>query len=305
MSPHSDNPIGVIGVGMLGSGIIERLLSNHVKVNIYGRNKARLDILEKKGANLFHNPSSLADHSNFIITCVTNYDALKDVLFGDKGVINSSNKQAIILDCTTITPKQSAKCAELMNKQNEIAFLSVPVMGGPTDARKGDLISLVSGNKDSYEKAYPILEYFSKHIFYLGKINGLSNSIKLALNLNIAIITLALSEGLVLANHSGIDPNLYLKILNLTKLKTGISERKGQMMISNDYPPSFFLKNMLKDIDLVMEMSHNLGLVLPMTSMSQQLFRAANKQDDRKEMDYSVIYAFLEELNSESKKGSP
>lgn len=305
MSPHSDNPIGVIGVGMLGSGIIERLLSNHVKVNIYGRNKTRLDILEKKGANLFHNPSTLADHSNFVITCVTNYDALKDVLFGDKGVINSSNKQAIILDCTTITPKQSAKCAELMNKQNEIAFLSVPVMGGPTDARKGDLISLVSGNKDSYEKAYPILEYFSKHIFYLGKINGLSNSIKLALNLNIAIITLALSEGLVLANHSGIDPNLYLKILNLTKLKTGISERKGQMMISNDYPPSFFLKNMLKDIDLVMEMSHNLGLVLPMTSMSQQLFRAANKQDDRKEMDYSVIYAFLEELNSESKKGSP
>ena len=160
----------------------------------------------------------------------------------------------------------------------------------------------MSGNKESYDSAFPILEYFSRHIFYLGKINGLSNSVKLALNLNIAIITLALSEGLVLANHSGIDPNLYLKILNLTKLKTGISERKGQMMINHDYPPSFFLKNMLKDIDLVMEMSHNLGLVLPMTSMSQQLFRAASKQEDRRELDYSVIYDFLEELNSGVRK---
>lgn len=304
MSPDSDISIGVIGVGMLGSSIIERLLDNHVKVNIYGRNKIKLKSLEKRGAKIFDNPSSLTDHTEFIIICVTNYDALRDILFGKNGVVNSSNKQVIILDCTTVTPKQSANCSDLINKRDGITFLSVPVMGGPTDARNGDLISLVSGNKDSYDKAYPVLAYFSKHIFYLGKINGLSNSIKLALNLNIAIITLALSEGLLLANHSGIDPNLYLKILNLTKLKTGISERKGQMMINNDYPPSFFLKNMLKDIDLIMEMSHNLGLVLPMTSMSQQLFRAANKQDDRKELDYSVIYAFLKELNSDCKKGS-
>ena len=224
---------------MLGSSIIERLLDNHVKVNIYGRNKIKLKSLEKRGAKIFDNPSSLTDHTEFIIICVTNYDALRDILF-----VNSSNKQVIILDCTTVTPKQSANCSDLINKRDGITFLSVPVMGGPTDARNGELISLVSGNKDSYDKAYPVLAYFSKHIFYLGKINGLSNSIKLALNLNIAIITLALSEGLLLANHSGIDPNLYLKILNLTKLKTGISERKGQMMINNDYPPSFFLKNM-------------------------------------------------------------
>jgi 3-hydroxyisobutyrate dehydrogenase len=298
MPPHSDTSVGVIGVGLLGSGLTERLLSNHVRVNIYGRNRTKLESLEKRGAKIFNSPSLLADHSEYIITCVTNYDSLRDVLNGNNGVLYSSNKNVIIIDCTTITTKQSVNCADMINKKDGFTFLSVPVMGGPTDARKGELISLVSGNKDSFERAYPILEYFSKHIFYLGKIIGLSNIVKLALNLNIAIITLALSEGLVLANHSGIDSNLYLKILNLTKLKTGISERKGQMMIDHNYPPSFFLKNMLKDIDLVMEMSHNLGLVLPMTSISQQLFRAANKQEDRREMDYSVIYAFLEELNS-------
>lgn len=298
MSTHSDISIGVIGVGMLGRSIIERLLSNHLKVNIYARNKTKLGGLEKQGAKIFSSPCSLTDHSQFVITCVTNYDSLRNVLVGENGIINSSNNSVVIIDCTTVTPKQSAKCADMLDKKQGFSFLSVPVMGGPSDARKGELISLVSGNKGSYERVYPVLEYFSKHVFYLGKINGLSNSVKLALNLNIAIITLALSEGLILAKHSGIDPNLYLKILNLTKLKTGISERKGQMMINHEYPPSFFLKNMLKDIDLVMDMSHDLGLVLPMTSMSQQLFRAANKKPDKREMDYSVIYDFLEEINS-------
>ena len=118
MSPHSDNSIGVIGVGMLGSGIIERLLSNHVNVNIYGRNKTKLDSLEKRGAKIFDNPSSLTDHSEFIITCVTNYDALREVLFGNRGVVNSRNKQVIIIDCTTITPKQSANCSVLINKHD-------------------------------------------------------------------------------------------------------------------------------------------------------------------------------------------
>jgi 3-hydroxyisobutyrate dehydrogenase len=171
-------------------------------------------------------------------------------------------------------------------------------MGGPNDAKKGELISLVSGNENSFKEIRHVLEKISKHVFYVGQINGVSNSIKLALNLNIAIITLSLSEGLILAKHSGIDPNLYLQILNLTKLKTGISERKGQMMINNDYSPSFFLKNMLKDIDLMMDASQDLRLFLPMTSLSQQLFRAANNSDDRKNKDYSVIYQFLEELNS-------
>jgi len=176
--------------------------------------------------------------------------------------------------------------------------LSTPVMGGPNDARKGELISLVSGNENSFKEIRHVLEKISKHVFYVGPVNGVSNSIKLALNLNIAIITLSLSEGLILAKHSGIDLNLYLQILNLTKLKTGISERKGQMMLNNDYSPSFFLKNMLKDIDLMMDASQDLRLFLPMTSLSQQLFRAANNSNDRKNKDYSVIYQFLEELNS-------
>jgi 3-hydroxyisobutyrate dehydrogenase-like beta-hydroxyacid dehydrogenase len=290
--------IGVIGVGMLGTGIIERLIGLGTRVSVYGRNKVKLAYFQAKGAQTFNDAQTLAEKSDLIITCVTNFESLKEILFQDNGVMNCSNKKLIIADCTTVNSDQSLYCSNLIGERNGFAFLSTPVMGGPNDARKGELISLVSGNENSFKEIRHVLERISKHVFYVGPVNGVSNSIKLALNLNIAIITLSLSEGLILAKHSGIDLNLYLQILNLTKLKTGISERKGQMMLNNDYSPSFFLKNMLKDIDLMMDASQDLRLFLPMTSLSQQLFRAANNSNDRKNKDYSVIYQFLEELNS-------
>ena len=298
VSLKSDMAIGVIGVGMLGTGIIERLIGLGTRVGVYGRNKVKLAYFQAKGAQTFNDAQTLAEKSDIIITCVTNFESLKEILFQDNGVMKCSNKKLIIADCTTVNSNQSLYCSNLVGERNGFAFLSTPVMGGPNDAKKGELISLVSGNENSFKEIRHILEKISKHVFYVGPVNGVSNSIKLALNLNIAIITLSLSEGLILAKHSGIDLNLYLQILNLTKLKTGISERKGQMMLNNDYSPSFFLKNMLKDIDLMMDASQDLRLFLPMTSLSQQLFRAANNSNDRKNKDYSVIYQFLEELNS-------
>ena len=298
MSLKSDMAIGVIGVGMLGTGIIERLIGLGTRVSVYGRNKVKLAYFQAKGAQTFNDAQTLAEKSDLIITCVTNFESLKEILFQDNGVMKCSNKKLIIADCTTVNSDQSLYCSNLIGERNGFGFLSTPVMGGPNDARKGELISLVSGNENSFKEIRHVLEKISKHVFYVGPVNGVSNSIKLALNLNIAIITLSLSEGLILAKHSGIDLNLYLQILNLTKLKTGISERKGQMMLNNDYSPSFFLKNMLKDIDLMMDASQDLRLFLPMTSLSQQLFRAANNSNDRKNKDYSVIYQFLEELNS-------
>jgi 3-hydroxyisobutyrate dehydrogenase len=253
------------------------------------------------GAKSFDNACALADESDFIITCVTNFESLKDVLFNKQGIAESNNTGLIVADCTTITPGQSCYCSKRLKEKNGMTLLSAPVMGGPSDAKNGELISIISGDKKSYEKMHDVFNKISKHAFYLGEGNGTSNSIKLALNLNLAIISLAFSEGIVLATRSGIDPKTYLKIFNLTKLKTGISENKGQKIIKGDFSPSFFLKNMLKDLDLVMEMSQSLQLSLPVTSLTQQLFRAANNCNDKKNKDYSIILQFIDELNGSAR----
>ncbi len=293
--------VGIVGLGKLGGSITERLLKSGTKINIYNRDKTKLKIFEDMGAKSFDNVCALANESDFIITCVTNFESLKDVLFNKQGIAESNNSGLIVADCTTITPSQSCYCSKRLKEKNGMTLLSAPVMGGPSDAKNGELISIVSGDKKSYEKMHDVFNKISKHAFYLGEGNGTSNSIKLALNLNLAIISLAFSEGIVLATRSGIDPETYLKIFNLTKLKTGISENKGQKIIKGDFSPSFFLKNMLKDLDLVMETSQSLQLSLPVTSLTQQLFRAANNCKEKENKDYSIIFQFLDELNGSAR----
>lgn len=293
---------GIIGLGLLGASIAERLLSQGIKTNVYNRDKTKLKIFENTGAKSFEDVCSLANESDFIITCVTNFESLKDVFFNRKGIIHSNNEQLIIADCSTIRPDQSLYCSKLLKEKKGITLLSAPVMGGPSDAKNGQLITMISGNEKSFKSMYNIFDKISKHVFYLGEKNGIANSVKLALNLNIAIISLALSEGIILAMHSDIDPEVYLKIFNLTKLKTGISENKGQKILKNDFTPSFFLKNMLKDLELVMEISQLLQISLPVTRLSYQLFHTAaannnNNCTDLKNKDYSAIFQFLKELN--------
>jgi 3-hydroxyisobutyrate dehydrogenase len=289
--------IGIIGLGNLGSSIAERLLNKGLRINTYNRNQTKRKEFENKGAKAFEDPKSLANRCDVIITCVSDFKSLKDIFFEKQGIIESNNSRLIIADCTTIRSDQSIYCSEILKEKKGMTLLSSPVMGGPFDAKNGELIAMVSGNRKAFENIQDILSIISKHTFYLGQKNGIANSLKLALNLNIAAIYLALSEGAILSMHSGIDLHTYIEIFNLSKLKTGISENKGRNIINQDFPPSFYLKHMLKDLDLVMETSKALQISLPITKESQSLFSVANKRSDLKDKDYSAIFQLLSELN--------
>jgi 3-hydroxyisobutyrate dehydrogenase len=175
VSLKSDRAIGVIGVGMLGTGIIERLIELGTRVNVYGRNKAKLTYFQDKGARIFSDARTLAEQSDIIITCVTNFESLKEILFQDNGVMKCSNNKLVIADCTTVNSDQSLYCSNLVRKRNGFTFLSNPVMGGPKDAKKGELISLVSGKENSFKEILHVLEKIYKHVFYVGQTNGVSN----------------------------------------------------------------------------------------------------------------------------------
>jgi 3-hydroxyisobutyrate dehydrogenase len=139
-------------------------------------------------------------------------------------------------------------------------------------------------------------------VFYIGNVDGSANAIKLALNLNIALIAGAISEGITLVRESGINPEIFIKILNSTYFKTGLSETKGPKMVKNSFAPTFHLKNMLKDLELVTNTAQYIGLSLPITTITQQLYRAANNIGFSED-DYTSILAFLERINGiENKK---
>src|ERR671922_731327 len=154
---------------------------------------------------------------------------------------------------------------------------------------------MVAGSRQAFEKSRQVIEKLGR-AFYVGERDGSANAIKLALNLNIALVASAVSEGITLVKGSGIDPAIFVQILNSTYFKTGLSEKKGPKMVKNDFTPSFHLKNMLKDLELAITTAQDTGVTLPNTALAQQLFRAANNTGFS-DQDYTSICAFLAKIN--------
>ena len=288
--------IGIIGTGLMGSAIAHRLIERGFKVFLYNRSKGRSDTLVKKGAIRMEYPSDLARKCNFVIISVTDGKAVKEMLFGDNGLVNSNNKRLIVVDTSTILPDDSIYCASLMKKKG-YAILQAPIMGGPDATMKGDVITIVSGNKKIIEKSRRILTSYSKKLFNLGNKDGAANFVKLGLNLNIALIAISLAESIVYIKKSKIDPAKFLEILNSTYFKTGLSEIKGPKMIKNNFEPKFFLKNMLKDVQLLNESAKHNGTSLSFASLAEQYFRIASNRG-YSELDYTAILKLFAEFNN-------
>jgi 3-hydroxyisobutyrate dehydrogenase-like beta-hydroxyacid dehydrogenase len=288
--------IGIIGTGLMGSAIAHRLIERGFKVFLYNRTKGRSDALVKKGAIRMGHPSELGKNCNFVIISVTDGKAVKEMLFGDNGLVKSNNKRLIVVDTSTILPEDSIYCASLMKKKG-YAILQAPIMGGPDATMKGDVITIISGNKKIIEKSRRILTSYSKKLFNLGNKDGAANFIKLGLNLNIALIAISLAESIVFVKKSKIDPAIFLEILNSTYFKTGLSEIKGPKMIKNNFEPKFFLKNMLKDVQLLNESAKHNGTSLSFASLAEQYFRIASNRG-YSELDYTAILKLFCEFNN-------
>jgi 3-hydroxyisobutyrate dehydrogenase len=285
--------IGVAGLGLMGSGIAKRLINNGHKVSVYNRTRSKSHHFSNE-ATIASSPKELGQACDLVITVVTNFDAVKNVLFGREGVVESENNNLIVADVSTISPAQSGHCAQRLRSAG-IEMLGVPVMGGPAAAETGNLVPIVSGSKYAFEKVRQVIEELGT-TFYVGETDGSANNIKLALNLNIALIACALSEGMTLVKRAGIDPSIFIKVLNSTYFKTGLSEIKAPKMIKKEFSPSFHLKNMLKDLELATTTAQLNGLTLPQTALAEQMFRAANNIGFS-DHDYTAIYAFLAKIN--------
>ncbi len=285
--------VGIAGLGLMGSGITKRLINSGYLVSVYNRTPSKAEQFSDK-ATVALSPIELAEDCDLLITVVTDFDALKDILFGTKGVIESGNHNLVVADASTISPSQSEHCAQRL-RSTGIEMLGIPVMGGPAAAESGELVPIVSGNREAFEKVRQAIEKLGR-IFYVGERDGSAHTIKLALNLNIALIASALSEGITFVRRAGIDPSIFIEILNSTYFKTGLSEKKGPKMVKSDFSPTFHLKNMLKDLELTTTTAQGNGITLPQTALAQQIFRAANNMGFS-DQDYTSICAFLTKIN--------
>jgi len=282
--------IGLIGTGMLGNAVGLHLLESGYKLAVFNRTKSKTEELSEHGANILESPKEVAKKSDLIFTIVKDTNAVKEVSFAKNGIVEGKHDNLIIADMSTINPNASREIAKQYN-QHGITMLDIPVMGGPTVAINGKLVLMASGDKTAFEKHKKIFETIANKTFFLGE-NGTAHAVKLSMNLQISMLALALSEGITLARGAGIEPEVFLSILNSTYFKTGMSENKAYKMINDEFSPTFTLSNLKKDLDTINEAAKEFGLYLPMTTKANEIYKKA-VDEGFGELDYTGILAYL------------
>ena len=283
--------VGILGVGLLGSSIAKRLsLSGH-KIFAYNRTRQKAESLKNFGIQVVDSPKELASKCELVITILKDAPVIEQMAFGDNGIIHGKHDGLIVADMSTINPISSRKIAKKFLDEG-ISMIDTPVMGGPSLAEKGQMVVMVGGKKEIYDKCKTVFDSIGEKTFLLGE-NGSGHAMKLAMNSQIAIFALALSEGIILAKKSGLDPMTFLEILNSTYFKTGMSINKGPKMVRGDFEPSFFLKMMQKDLDEINYTADQVEANIPISKLANEIYQKAIKAG-LGEIDYTGILSYLE-----------
>ena len=286
--------IGIVGTGMLGEAVGLHLLDIGYEVTVFNRTKEKTKNLGKKGATILESPKRVAENSDLVITVVKDANAVNEVIFGNSGIMFGKHDGMCIADMSTINPNSTKEISERVIS-NGIDYLEIPVMGGPNVAIYGKLVMMVSGEKEVFEKNKKVFDSIAEQSFYLGG-TGTAHSIKLAMNLQIAMLALSLSEGITLTKKAGFEPEIFLKILNSTYFKTGMSEGKAYKMAKESYEPTFTLANLKKDLDTINDAAESFDTELPMAKLARKVYADA-KDAGLGDIDYTGIIEYIKKLS--------
>jgi len=286
--------IGLVGIGILGEAVGLHLLESGHSITAYNRTKSKTSNLEKNGAIIVGTPKNVAESSELVITCVKDADAVEQILFSQNGIVAGKHDDLTVAEMSTINPSSAIQNSKRLGEEG-INSLEIPVMGGPNVAIHGQLVLMASGDRDVFDKYKEVFDTIANKTFFLGK-SGSAHSIKIAMNLQISLLALALSEGITLTEKAGFDPEKFLEILNSTYFSTGMSQNKAFKMIKDEYQPTFTLKNMKKDLDTIVASAKDFDAKLPIAERANEIYKQALDAGFG-EIDYTGILAYIKKLS--------
>ncbi len=288
MNPAAKH-IGLIGLGLMGRPMGMNLIKAGYPLTVWNRTASRADELVAAGARLAKSPQEAAVASDFLLTIVSDPPALEDVLWGNCGAIHALKPGSIYVDSSTISPtlarKIAAACAE-----RGVRFLDAPVTGGDWGAKKGELLFMIGGDPATLKEAEPILSVMGKKLFHLGP-NGAGQTIKLAMNLILALQVDALAEALALTTRAGIPGEKLVEVMQSSMARSGVLDVKAPNLLKGEYVPSFPLRLMHKDLGLALDLANQLGVALPATAAAREIYSAV-KGAAKEDLDYSAVMQF-------------
>jgi len=281
--------IALIGLGLMGRPMGMNLLKAGYTLAVWNRTAGRADELVAAGAKLAKSPREAASAADFLLTMVSDPPALEEVLWGANGAIEALKRGGIYMDSSTISPAMARKISVACSERG-VRFLDAPVTGGDWGAKKGELVFMIGGDAETLKEAEPILGVMGKKWFHLGP-NGAGQTIKLAMNMILALEVDALAEALALTTRAGIQGEKLVEVLQSSMGRSGLLDVKAPNLLKGEYTPSFPLRLMHKDLGLALDLANQIGVALPATAAARETYNYV-KGASQEDLDYSAVMKF-------------
>lgn len=266
--------LGFLGLGIMGMPMARQLIKAGHEVAVWSHASEKAAQLAGEGAKNCATPKEVAAHAaECIFYCVGNTEMSQDVAVGTGGLIEAVHPGAVVADCSTISPEASVEIGKQFAAKGAF-FLDAPCTGSKPGAENATLTFMIGGDQQAFERAKPWFEPMGKLFYYCGG-PGMGLQAKLTQNLVLANIMLAFEEGIVLSTKAGIAPELMLDILNNSAAKSGLVAFKAPYILDRNFTPLFSTKWMHKDVGMALDSGKRLGVPLPLTGLTQQIFQAA------------------------------
>jgi 3-hydroxyisobutyrate dehydrogenase-like beta-hydroxyacid dehydrogenase len=265
--------LGFIGLGSMGSRIAARLLSKGHAVTGYNRTRAKAEWLIERGLVWADSPRAVAQAADLIFTMVTDSAALEAIASGPDGVLEGLTVGKTFVEMSTVSPATTRSLAAEASARG-VDMLDCPVSGSILTLEQGKLTMMVGGERAAFERVQPVLLDIGAKATYVGG-HGAAVSMKIALNISIGAQLLAFSEGILLAEKSGIDRQTAVEVFLSSAMASPMLQYRGPFVVEMPVEAWFDVRMLQKDAGLALALGRELGVMLPVTALANEMLTAA------------------------------
>jgi 3-hydroxyisobutyrate dehydrogenase-like beta-hydroxyacid dehydrogenase len=273
---------------LMGRPMALNLLKAGFPVVAWNRTQSKTAELVSAGAKAAVSPREAAAAADVLITIVSDPPALESVLWSG-GAIEALRRGTVLIDSSTVSPALARRVADACSERG-VEFLDAPVTGGTWGAEKGELVFMVGGEASTLARVEPVLGAMGKKWFHLGPA-GAGQTVKLAMNLLLALEVQAFAEALALVTGAGVPGENLVSVMQASMGRAPVLDVKAPVMLKQDYKPSFPLRLMNKDINLAMELAKQLGVKLPAGAAAREVYGAVMSAA-RGDVDYAAVASY-------------
>jgi len=286
--------IGYVGLGTMGGQMVNRFLEKGHSVTGYNRTRSKAQWLIDKGLKFADSPRAVAASTDFVLSMVTNSEALSRIGEGPNGIIEGLGPGKVWIDMSTASPAVSRALAARV-RETGADMVDAPVSGSVLTIQQGKLSVMVGGRPETFERVKPLLLDLGPKVTYVGE-NGLALVMKIATNLALPVQLLAFTEGVLLAEKSGIPREVALEVLLNSVAASPMLQYRGPFVLKMPEEAWFNVNMMQKDMQLALELGRQVQVPLPTTSIANEFLTAARAMG-LAEQDFAIIFKVLENMS--------